>query len=127
MVVWDVVSQFWVDTWYDGDQLDQFAQRIAAVDLPLAELDRIVRWDVCGAFATFTLGVFLSAGMALPDWFFSEDEARARISSWLARPRVLSFANPFWLIGYVAARRYVRKDWLNLRDRILAIGPLAPD
>lgn len=120
VAAWDVMSQFWVDTWYDEQQLDQFAQRLAALELPLGELDRIVGWDICGAFATFTLGVFLSAGMALPDWYFPEEEARARISTWLAKPRLLSFANPLWVMGYVAARRYIRKDWRDLRARVRA-------
>ncbi len=116
--VWEVLAQFWVDTWYDSKQLDQFAEQIAACGFSLKELDRIVEFEVCGAFALFTSEVFLTAGMALPDWFYPEDEARSKITSWLARPRIRYYLNPCWIAGYAIARRFIRKDWADLRQRI---------
>jgi hypothetical protein len=117
-VVWEVVAQFWVDTWYDARQLDQFADRLAGCSLSIRELDRIARREVCGAFAVFTLAVFASAGMALPDWHFPEDQARKKVAAWLSRPRLVSYLNPFWVAGYLAARAFLRPTWQDLRARV---------
>ena len=117
-VVWEILAQFWVDTWYDAEQLDAFAARLADIDVSMDELNRIVYWDVCGAFATFTLAVFLSAGMALPDWYYPEDDARRKVASWVARPKVLSVLNPIWILGYLVARSFVTPSWLDLRARV---------
>lgn len=117
-VVWEVLAQFWVDTWYDAGELDQFADRLARCGFSIRELDRIAHYEVCGAFATFTLAVFASAGMALPDWYFPEREARQKVASWLSRPRILSLLNPFWIAGYIAARSFLRPTWAELRGRV---------
>ncbi len=117
-IVWEVLAQFWVDTWYDAEQLDQFADRLARCGFSIPELDRIAHREVCGAFAIFTLAVFASAGMALPDWSFPKEQARKNVAAWLSRPRVLSFLNPFWVVGYFAARRFLRPSWLDLRGRV---------
>ncbi len=117
-VVWEILAQYWVDTWYDSSQLDEFANRLAACGFSLQELDRIAHWEVCGAFATFTLGVFVTVGMALPDWYYPENEAREKVASWLSRPRLLSLLNPLWLAGYVAARWFLGRTWPDLRDRV---------
>ncbi len=117
-VVWEVLAQFWVDTWYDAGQLDQFADRLARCGFSLRELDRIAHQEVCGAFAIFTLAVFASAGMALPDWYFPKDQARKTVAAWLSRPRLLSLLNPFWVVGYFAARSFLRPTWLDLRGRV---------
>jgi hypothetical protein len=84
-VVWEVLAQIWVDTWYDPAQLDEFADRLARCGFSLRELDRIAHREVCGAFAIFTLTVFASAGMALPDWCFPKDQARKVVAAWLSR------------------------------------------
>lgn len=117
-IVWEVLAQFWVDTWYDAEELDAFADRLVQSNLTLSELDRIVYREVCGAFATFSLSVFFSAGMALPDWYYPEDEAREKVASWLARPKIVSFMNPFWIIGYFVARSFVQSSWFDLRARV---------
>jgi hypothetical protein len=117
-VVWEVLAQIWVDTWYDAGQLDEFADQLAGCGFSLHELDRIAHREVCSAFAIFTLAVFASAGMALPDWYFPKDPARKVVEAWLARPRLLSFLNPFWVVGYVAARSFLRPTWLDLRGRV---------
>ena len=117
-VVWEVLAQFWVDTWYDTKQLDGFADRLVASGLSLGDLDRIAYREVCGAFALFTLAVFLSMGMALPEWYYQEDRARVKIESWLSRPKFLSILNPIWLIGYVAACAFLRASWGGLRGRV---------
>jgi hypothetical protein len=119
-VVWEVLAQFWVDTWYDADEIDGFASRLEQCGFSMRELDRIAYREVCGAFATFTLAVFLSAGMALPDWFFPEDLARKKVSGWLARPILLSLVNPFWVVGYCCARWFLRRSWPALRERVSA-------
>ncbi len=116
--MWEVLAQFWVDTWYDAGELDQFADRLAQCGFSIRELDRIAHRDVCGAFATFTLAVFASAGMALPDWCFPNDQARKKVAAWLSRPRLLSLLNPFWIVGYFAARGFLRPSWLDLRGRV---------
>jgi hypothetical protein len=120
LVVWGILAQFWVDTWYDAGQLEGFANRIAQCGFSMRELDRIAYREVCGAFATFTLAVFLSMGMALPDWFFPEDVARKKVSDWLARPVLLSLFNPFWVVGYVCARWFLRRSWAALREKVPA-------
>jgi len=117
-VVWEVLAQFWVDTWYDEGQLDQFAERLARCGFSIRELDRIAYREVCGTFAIFTLAVFASAGMALPDWCFPEDQARKKTAVWLSRPSILSWLNPFWVVGYFAARAFLRPSWRDLRDRV---------
>jgi hypothetical protein len=117
-VVWEILAQYWVDTWYDDEQLDRFADQLAACGLSLRVLDRIAYREVCGAFATFTLAAFLSFGMALPDYFYPEEEARRKVSSWLARPRLISILNPFWVIAYLAALGYLRSSWRDLRKRV---------
>jgi len=129
-VVWEVLAQFWVDTWYDDAQLDRFADRLAGCGFSLAELDRIAYREVCGAFARLTLATFLSAGMALPDWFFPEQEARRKVSSWLARPLAFSVLDPTWIAGFLAARWFLRPSWRDLRPRVArrlagARGPAA--
>jgi hypothetical protein len=40
-VVWEVLAQFWVDTWYAAEELDQFADRLARCGFSIRELDRI--------------------------------------------------------------------------------------
>jgi hypothetical protein len=117
-VVWEVLAQFWVDTWYDSDKLDQFADRLVRCGFSIRELDRIAYREVCGAFATFSLAVLASAGMALPDWYFPEDEARKKVAAWVKRPRLLSLLNPFWVAGYFAARSLLGENWRNLRGRV---------
>jgi hypothetical protein len=117
-VVWEVLAQTWVDTWYEAGELDEFAERLAGCGFSLHELDRIAHHEVCGAFAIFTLAVFASAGMALPDWHFPNDQARKVVAAWLSRPRLLSLLNPFWVLGYFAARRFLRPTWLELRARV---------
>jgi hypothetical protein len=117
-VVWGVLAQFWVDTWYDAEQLDRFADRLATCGYSIRELDRIASHEVCGAIAIFTLAVFASAGMALHDWFFPEEQARKVVSAWLARPRWQSFLNPFWVAGYFGARSFLRPGWRDLRRRV---------
>src|SRR5262245_24098202 len=124
-IAWAVLAQYWVDTWYDDDQLEAFASRLRQTGLTLRELDLIARRDVCGAFATFTLGVFVSAGMALPDWYYPEDEAQKKVSTWLARPRLLSWLNPFWLIGYCMALAFLGASWSTLRTKVKR-GPQKP-
>jgi len=102
----------------DGPGLLSASSRLAACGFSLRELDRIAHREVCGAFATFTLVVFATAGMALPDWYFPEDQARQKVSTWISRPCVLSFLNPFWIAGYVAARWFLRQTWPDLRGRV---------
>jgi hypothetical protein len=117
-VVWEVVAQFWVDSSYYASQLDELSDRLAGCGFSMRELDRIAHREVCGAFAIFTLTVFASAGMALPDWYFAEDQARKKVGAWLSRPPLLSFLNPFWVVGYFAARRFLRPTWLDLQARV---------
>jgi len=117
-VVWEVFAQFWVDTWYDNEELDQFADQLAACGFSVRELERIAYREVCGAFAIFTLAVFASFGMALPDWFFPKDQARKVVARWLARPRLLSLLNPFWIAGYFVARWFLRQGWRDLPGRV---------
>jgi hypothetical protein len=118
-VVWEILAQFWVDTWYDAGQLDQFAERLAGCGFSVRELDRIAYQEVCGAFAIFTIAGFASMGMAFPDWFFPEQKARQKIGRWLSRPRFLSVLNPLWVAGYIAARMFLRRSWSDLRARVV--------
>ena len=124
-VAWVVLAQYWVDTWYDEVELDAFASRLLKTGLTLGELDAIARRDVCGAFATFTVAVFLSAGMALPDWYYPEEEARKKVSAWLARPRLLSWLNPIWVVGYFMALAFLGSSWSGLRSKV-ARGKITP-
>lgn len=119
--VWEVLAQCWVDTEYDGGDLDRFAAQLDAAGLDVDAMDRIVLDEVCGAFALYTLGMFLSSGMGLSPWFFPEDEARARMQAWLDRPRLRSWCNPLWWLGLWAARAFVRKEWRTLRVRVQAL------
>ncbi len=124
-MVWGILAQFWVDTWYDAGQLEGFADQIVRCGVSIRELDRIAYREVCGAFATFTLVVLLSMGMALPDWLFPEDVARKKVSRWLARPLLLSLINPFWVVGYFCARWFLRRSWAGLRERVAARAAVA--
>lgn len=99
-LAWSTLAQTWVDTEYDERDLTRFTEALFATGLPATELDRIAYKEVCGAFALYSLAVFASAGMALPDWYYSEDLAQAKIEAWLSRPRIYSLLNPFWFIGY---------------------------
>lgn len=102
-IAWGVLAQVWVDTSYDDAQLAAFRAQLAATGLSSQQLQHLAYREVCGAFALFTLAVYASAGMALPDWFYPEEDARQQVSAWLARPRLLSLLNPFWLLGYLLA------------------------
>jgi len=117
-IVWEICAQFWVDTWYDDSQLEAFAERLAQCGFSVTELDYIARREVCGAFALFTLQVFFTAGMALPDWYYPEDDARAEVANWLCKPRILSYLNPCWLIGYKMALSFFDATWPDLRRRV---------
>lgn len=117
-VVWAVLAQFWVDTWYDAGQLEDFASRLAQCGFSMSELDRIAYREVCGTFAIFTLAVFMSFGMALPDWFYPEEQAREQVGKWLSRPLLLSLINPFWVVGFFLARWFLRRSWADLRPRV---------
>jgi hypothetical protein len=105
---WGVLAQVWVDTSYDEKQLDDFASQLVATGFSPAELRRIAYWDVCGAFALFTLAVFGSAGMTMPDWYYPEELAREKVAKWTARPAVISLLNPFWLVGYPISLWFMR-------------------
>lgn len=118
--IWEVLAQCWVDTEYDAADLDAFAARLRGTGMGIEQIERVVFDEVCGAFALDTLGVYLSAGMALDPWFFPEDEARRKVQDWLDRPRWHSWINPFWWIGRRAARSHVREDWRALRPRLLS-------
>ncbi|ODU46327.1 hypothetical protein [uncultured Aquimonas sp.] len=123
-IVWEVLAQCWVDTEYDADQMDAFAEKLRGTGLGVEEIERIVLDEVCGAFALDTIAVYLSFGMGLDPWFFPEDEARRKVAEWLARPRWTSWLNPFWWLGRWAARRHVREDWRALRARLVeSAGP----
>ncbi len=102
-IAWGVLAQAWVDTSYDATELAAFRAQLAATGLSRRELKRIAYREVCGAFALFTLAVYASAGMALPDWFYPEEDAQQQVAAWLARPRLLSLLNPFWWLGYLLA------------------------
>jgi len=102
-IAWGVLAQVWVDTSYDAAELAAFRVQLAATGLSSRELQHIAYREVCGAFALFTLAVYASAGMALPDWYYPEDDARQRVAGWLARPWLLSLLNPFWWLGYLLA------------------------
>lgn len=119
--VWAVLAQYWVDTWYDDGQLNDFALRLSRTDLTLDEMDTVAKREVCGAFATFTFAVFASAGMALPDWYYPEDEAIRKVSEWRSRPRLVSWLNPFWIVGYIMALGYLWKSWPRLRAKVEAL------
>lgn len=121
-VVWEVLAQCWVDTEYDAAELDAFAARLHATGMDVEQIERIVFDEVCGAFALDTLGVYLSFGMALDPWFFPEDEARRKVAAWLGRPRWHAWVNPFWWLGWWAARYHVRDDWRALRSRLTTLG-----
>ena len=97
---WEVLAQTWLDTSYDAEHREAFAQALAETGLSPRDLRRIAFWDVCGAFATFSTAVFASAGMALPDWYYPDEAAREKVAKWLARPVFLSLVNPVWLVGY---------------------------
>lgn len=117
-VVWGVIAQFWVDTWYDAQQLDAFADTLASTGYPVRELDRIVHWEVCGAFATFTVAVLGTAGMCLPDWYYPEEQAIKKVAAWTRSSKLRSFLNPFWLAGYWVSRLFIWKPWRDLRSRV---------
>ena len=102
-IAWGVLAQVWVDTSYDAAELAAFRAQLAATGLSSRELQHIAYREVCGAFALFTLAVYASAGMALPDWYYPEDDARQRVAAWLAQPRLRSLLNPFWWLGYLLA------------------------
>src|SRR5262245_65705912 len=105
-IVWEVLSQLWVDTAYDAGQLDELADRLARCGFSVRDLDRIAHREVCGAFALFSLTVLASGGMALPDWSFPKDQARQRIADWLSRPRRLSLIKPLRVAWFLVSRRF---------------------
>ena len=97
---WEILAQTWVDTSYGSEQCAAFAKDLAETGLSPRELRRIAYWEVCGAFATYSMVVISTAGMALPDWCYPHDLAKQKTARWLSRPILLSLLNPFWLIGY---------------------------
>ncbi len=117
-VVWVTLAQFWVDTEYDSAELDRLAARIAACGFSTAELERIAFEEVCGAFAADTLFIPFGGWMAMPFHDYPEPEARTKVGRFVRRPRLLSWINPLWWIGYRAARRHLAPEWRELRTRI---------
>lgn len=111
-------AQSWADTELKAADFDHFAGRLHGTGLDEAALQHILEHEVCGGFALYSLGTLISAGMALPPYFFPADEARERIQSWLARPRWQSRLNPLWWLGLWTARWMVRQDWAAIRSRL---------
>ena len=123
-LVWETIAQFWVDTEWDSDELSEFATKLAVLPLSLERLDHIVRREVCGGFAIFTLVIFFSGGMGLPDGEYPLDDARARVQRFVDRP-FFAFLNPFWWLGFVVARWFIAKSWPDLRGRVCSIRKFA--
>lgn len=115
---WEVFAQVWVDTSYDEQDLAQFAGILRQTGLSPRELRRIAYFEVCGAFATFSVAVLLSAGMALPDWLYPEAQARREVADWLARPLAMSLLNPVWLLGYPLAVGMMRATMGPVLSRV---------
>ena len=116
-IVWEVLAQFWVDTEWPDSDLEKFAFKLASTSFTLDELDRIAFREVCGGFATFSTAVFATAGMALPDWYYPEEEARERVRAFITH-RLRSVINPFWLPGFLLARWFLGNNWPGLRARV---------
>jgi hypothetical protein len=98
---WAIFAQAWVDTSYDDGDRERFARDLLTTGLSPKQIRYVAYWQVCGAFATFSSVVLVTAGMALPDWFYPDDAAQEKVDRWLQRPVILSLLNPFWLVGYV--------------------------
>lgn len=116
-------AQSWADTEHGVADFDHFAEQLLSTGLDEEALQAILHTEVCGAFALYSLGTLLSAGMGLPPFFFPEDEARERVQAWLDRPRWRSRLNPMWWLGLWVARSMVREDWQAIRQRLT--GPRA--
>lgn len=118
-LVWETLAQVWVDSEYDSAELDLFAAQLAGTRFNLRELDQIAYREVCGAFACDTLLMLLTAGMAMDDWFYPEETARRKVSTWLSRPLLCSWCNPVWIVGYALARWFLGRVWFDLRRKVL--------
>ena len=82
----------------------------------MAEFNRAVFWDTCGAFAVETVFAFLLLGMTLPDWHFPG--AEQKVARWLRRPLLLSLINPLWLVGYPISCLMAFNYWVQLRRTV---------
>lgn len=117
-IVWGVASQFWVDTWYDDQQLDQFAHELEQTGLATSTLQTIAHDNVCAAFAMFTLQSYFSIGMALPDWFFEDELLDPIIQAHFEQAPWRRRWNPIWHLAYRWSRGFLLEDWADLCARV---------
>ena len=109
-IVWEVLAQFWADTYDDSRELQSFAAELAGSGLSLREID----------YGAYRFGMFTY------DFTFPRDKAREKVARWLSRPLVVSLVNPIWLIGYAAAVGYLSLSWLPLRRRVTRLRRASP-
>jgi hypothetical protein len=106
--VWQVMSEFYLDTELDEHDIVRIAQRCAASPYSVAELDRIMFCEVGPAFAANL------ASMA-GEWVGWSQE--------FVRKRVLEVYRPWYYLIYILNpfKRWMRLRWAEVLKQIAAI------
>lgn len=116
--VWLAMSYSWSEIGLNSREYGVFAEKIAAKPDEIGEIRKVVFWEVCGAFAVFTIFALLTMGMVLPDWGFKDEYTLEKVSRWMRRPLLLSLLNPLWLVGYPLACLFAIGGWKMLSKSI---------
>lgn len=128
--VWLAASFSWSESGLEDSEYRNYAKSIGALPGESRAVAFVVFWEVCGAFAVFTVGALLSMGAALPDWGFKDEYVLHKVSAWRNRSLVLSLINPLWVVGYPLACVMAFGGWLklnrNMRKQWAMAQPGAP-
>lgn len=119
--VWYFASYAWTEVGIEGEECLAPARETGLTEETLSIADRILFFDVCGAFAIQTLFV-IPFWMLMPDWGYDEDYLRRRAEHWYTRPRWQRYLNPLRLIGYPLAALVLLEYRAKLRKAVRAVA-----
>ena len=107
--VWSVLSELFLDTSLDSDDLDRIAKSLAQSPYTLADLDRILLWEVYPACRSNLVSLFGEWAGFDPDWLES------RI---LCGPSALGKA---WVGTVGRLGRFSSVQWRRIKRRVQAL------
>jgi len=115
--IWEAISYAWTEIGLANGEYPNIAKEIKATHPEWSEVNRIILRDVCASFAVDSFLVFPCMAWAiLPDWGYSEEYIRERMTKWYSRPVIINYANPIVVIGYALALSFSLDVRRKLKD-----------
>lgn len=119
---WEFISYAWTEIGIEEDECKSLALETGITPDTLAQADRIIFRDVCASFAVDSFLIFpLMLWMIMPDWGYSEEYLRNRVTKWYAKPYWMHFLNPIRVLGYPIAVLFSLSYRSKLRKAVYAI------